>query len=86
MAPRSLEQARAKGADIRPISSPQEALKIARGNPDRQVVFFVAGFETTMAPVAAMLMEGVPEFIPVALLQADLACGGDVARLRSARF
>ncbi len=59
--PRSLEQAKAKGADIRPISSPQEALKIARGNPDRQVVFFVAGFETTTAPVAAMLMEGVPD-------------------------
>ena len=61
MEPRSLEQAKAKGADIRPISSPQEALKIARENPVRQVVFFVAGFETTTAPVAAMLMEGVPD-------------------------
>ncbi len=59
--PRSLEQARAKGTDIRPISSPQEAVKIARDNPDRQVVFFVAGFETTTAPVAAMLMEGIPD-------------------------
>ena len=59
--PRSLEQAKAKGADIRPVSAPQEALKIAKENPDRQVVFFVAGFETTTAPVAAMLMEGVPD-------------------------
>ena len=60
-AARSLEQAKAKGADIRPISSPQEAVKIARENPGRQVVFFVAGFETTTAPVAAMLIEGIPD-------------------------
>ena len=58
--PRSLEQAKAIGADIRPISSPQEAVKIARENSARQVVFFVAGFETTTAPVAAMLIEGIP--------------------------
>lgn len=59
--PRSLEQAKAAGADIRPVSSPQEAVKIARDNPQRQVVFFVAGFETTTAPVAAMLLEGIPD-------------------------
>jgi hydrogenase expression/formation protein HypD len=59
--PRSLEQAKAAGADIRPVSSPQEAVKIARENPERQVVFFVAGFETTTAPVAAMLLEGIPD-------------------------
>lgn len=58
---RSLEQAKAGGADIRPLSSPQEAVKIARDNPLRQVVFFVAGFETTTAPVAAMLLEGIPD-------------------------
>lgn len=59
--PRSLEQAKAAGADIRPVSSPQEAVRIARENPQRQVVFFVAGFETTTAPVAAMLLEGIPD-------------------------
>lgn len=59
--PRSLEQAKASGADIRPISSPQEAVRIAKENPQRQVVFFVAGFETTTAPVAAMLLEGMPD-------------------------
>ncbi len=59
--PRSLEQAKAAGADVRPISSPQEAVKIARENPGRQVVFFAAGFETTTAPVAAMLLEGIPD-------------------------
>lgn len=59
--PRSLEQARACGADIRPIASPQQAITIARAQPERQVVFFAAGFETTMAPVAAMISEGLPE-------------------------
>lgn len=59
--PRSLEQARAAGADIRPVASPQEAVRIAGENPQRQVVFFVAGFETTTAPVAAMLLQGIPD-------------------------
>jgi hydrogenase expression/formation protein HypD len=45
--PRSLEQAKAAGADVRPVSSPQETVRIARENPERQVVFFAAGFETT---------------------------------------
>jgi len=58
---RSLEQAKAAGADIRPIASPTEAIEIARGNPDRDVVFFAAGFETTMAPVAAAFCEGAPD-------------------------
>jgi hydrogenase expression/formation protein HypD len=64
---RSLEQARAAGGDIVPISSPLEAVRIARSNPDRRVVFFAAGFETTTAPVAAMLAEGVPENLSVLL-------------------
>jgi hydrogenase expression/formation protein HypD len=55
--PRSLEQARAAGADVRPIASPGEALRIARTHPDREVVFFAAGFETTMAPVAALIAQ-----------------------------
>lgn len=59
--PRSLEQARAAGGDIRAIASPGEAVRIARENPGRQVVFFAAGFETTTAPVAAMLAEGAPD-------------------------
>lgn len=59
--PRSLEEARAAGADVRPIASPLEAVRIARAEPDRTVVFFAAGFETTTAPVAAMLAAGVPD-------------------------
>jgi hydrogenase expression/formation protein HypD len=58
--PRSLEQAKAAGADIRPIAGPAEAVRLARSLPPRPVVFFAAGFETTTAPVAAMLAEGVP--------------------------
>ena len=59
--PRSLEQAKAAGADIRPIASPSDAVRIARENPGRRVVFFAAGFETTTAPVAAMADEGMPD-------------------------
>ena len=64
---RSLEQARAAGADIRPIASPVEAVKIATESPERQVVFFAAGFETTTTPVAAMLAAGVPDNLSVLL-------------------
>ncbi len=59
--PRSLDQARAEGADVRPIASPTEAVQIAAADPDRTVVFFAAGFETTSAPVAAMMAAGVPD-------------------------
>jgi len=64
---RSLEQARAAGADVRPIASPLEAVRIAEMQADRTVVFFAAGFETTTAPVAAMLAAGVPDNLFVLL-------------------
>lgn len=65
--PRSLEQARAAGADIQPIATPMEAAAIARADPSRRVVFFAAGFETTIAPVASLLAEGVPENLLILL-------------------
>ena len=65
--PRSLEQAKAAGADIRPIASPTEAVRIATEDPTRTVVFFAAGFETTTAPVASMLAEGAPDNLLVLL-------------------
>lgn len=65
--PRSLEQAKAAGADVRPIASPLEAVAIARAHPQQRVVFFAAGFETTMAPVAAMLAQGAPENLSLLL-------------------
>lgn len=58
--PRSLEQAKAAGADVRPIASPLEAAQIALANPTRKVVFLAAGFETTTAPSAALLAQGAP--------------------------
>ena len=64
---RTLEQAKAQGADIRPIASPTEAVSIAKQNPEKLVVFFAAGFETTTAPVAAMMVEGVPDNLSILL-------------------
>jgi hydrogenase expression/formation protein HypD len=58
---RSLVEARRDGADVRAVSSPVEVVKIAHENPAKKVIFFVAGFETTAAPVAAMLAQGIPE-------------------------
>lgn len=55
--PASLVAARALGADIRPIASPLEAISLAKDLAPRPVVFFAAGFETTLAPVAAMLAD-----------------------------
>ncbi len=48
-----LLQARAEGGDVRMVYSPLDALEIARRNPDREVVFFAVGFETT-APANGM--------------------------------
>ena len=44
---------KSRGADVRVVYSPMDCLKIARANPDKQVVFFAIGFETT-APGNAM--------------------------------
>jgi len=52
----SLLDAKARGADVRMVYSPLDALKIARANPDRQVVFFAIGFETT-APSTALTLK-----------------------------
>jgi hydrogenase expression/formation protein HypD len=64
---RSLEQARAAGADVRPVASPLDVVAIARNEPDKTIVFFAAGFETTTAPVAAMIAEGLPENLQILL-------------------
>ena len=51
----SLLEARAAGADVRVVYSPLDALAIARENPDREVVFFAIGFETTTPSTALTL-------------------------------
>ncbi len=56
----SLLDAKAEGADIRMVYSPLDALRIARENPDRDVVFFAIGFETT-APSTALTLKRARE-------------------------
>ena len=52
---------RAEGKNFRMITSPFEAINIAKSNPDKKIVFFSIGFETTTAPTAGILEMGVPE-------------------------
>ncbi len=52
----SLAKERAQGHDIRPLYTPLDALKIAKENPDKNVIFFAIGFETT-TPMSASLIK-----------------------------
>ncbi|AOO65188.1 hydrogenase formation protein HypD [Sulfurospirillum halorespirans] len=52
----SLQKLRAEGKDIRSLYSPLDVIKIAQENPDKNVVFFAIGFETT-TPMSAVLMQ-----------------------------
>lgn len=58
--PTSLEQVLQAGADIRVIEFPVQAFVAAASEPARQMVCFLAGFETLLAPLAGMILEGVP--------------------------
>ncbi|WP_096784912.1 hydrogenase formation protein HypD [Rhodobacter sp. CZR27] len=57
----SLLQAKARGADIRMVYSPLDALELARRNPDREVVFFGLGFETTTPSTALSIQQAARE-------------------------
>jgi len=57
----SLLDAKADGADVRFVYSPLDALKVAREAPDRAVVFFAVGFETTAPSTAATLLRAQEE-------------------------
>jgi hydrogenase expression/formation protein HypD len=62
----TLQEAKAAGADVRMVYSPLDALRIAKQHPEREVVFFAIGFETT-APSTALTLrraraEGVENF------------------------
>jgi len=63
---KSLLQAKSEGADVRMVYSPLDALCIAQENPDKEVVFFALGFETTMPSTAMTVLraeaEGVTNF------------------------
>jgi len=62
----SLQKTKARGADIRMIYSSSDALSLARENPQKHVVFFAIGFETTTPPTAAAIKiaqaEGLSNF------------------------
>src|SRR3989338_6015600 len=53
----SLLKAKARGADVRMVYSSADAVKIAQENPDRKVVFFAIGFETTTPPTAVVIRQ-----------------------------
>lgn len=52
---------KARGLDIRIVYSPSDALKLARANPDKHVMFFAIGFETTAPSTALTLMRAKKE-------------------------
>jgi hydrogenase expression/formation protein HypD len=62
----SLIKAKARGGDIRMVYSAADALKLAQAHPEREVVFFAIGFETTTPPTALVLRQAekldVPNF------------------------
>jgi hydrogenase expression/formation protein HypD len=53
----SLMKAKARGADVRMVYSTVDALRIARAEPEREVVFFAIGFETTTPPTAVAIRQ-----------------------------
>src|SRR6266511_1488235 len=63
---------KAEGGDVRVVYSPLDCLKIARDNPQRQVVFFAVGFETTAKKYRAPIV--VTGFEPLDILQGVYLC------------
>ncbi|KAB8319044.1 hydrogenase formation protein HypD [Tolypothrix campylonemoides VB511288] len=59
----SLLQAKAQGADIRMVYSPLDSLQIAKDNPEKEVVFFALGFETTAPSTALTILQAESEKI-----------------------
>lgn len=57
----SLLKEKAKGSDIRIVYSPMDALQLARDNPDKEVIFFAVGFETTSPTSAATILQAKKE-------------------------
>jgi hydrogenase expression/formation protein HypD len=58
---KSLLQAKGDGADVRMVYSPLDALALARKNPEREVVFFALGFETTTPSTALTVLQAEAE-------------------------
>jgi hydrogenase expression/formation protein HypD len=60
---KSLLQAKGDGADVRMVYSPLDALNLARKNPNKEVIFFGLGFETTMPSTALTILQAEREGI-----------------------
>ena len=58
---KSLLEAKADGADIRMAYSPLDSLELAKANPDKEVIFFGLGFETTMPSTALTILRARDE-------------------------
>ncbi|WP_022846215.1 MULTISPECIES: hydrogenase formation protein HypD [unclassified Desulfurobacterium] len=63
--PTKIGSIRSEGKHYKMISAPHEVIKIAKENPDKNVVFFSIGFETTTAPTAALIEMGLPENVTI---------------------
>lgn len=59
--PATLAEAKARGADVRVVYSPLQAVETAQANPDREVVFLGVGFETTAPAVAAAVLSAAQQ-------------------------
>ncbi|MHA1281448.1 MAG: hydrogenase formation protein HypD [Promethearchaeota archaeon] len=57
----SLAELKAKGADVRIVYSPHDAVKIAKENPNKEVIFFAIGFETTVPTVGFEILNNPPK-------------------------
>jgi len=76
----SLERLKAGGADTRVVYSPMDALALAAASPEKEIVFFGVGFETTVPTVAAALAEArrraLPNFSVLSAHKAHPPCAG----------
>ncbi len=76
----SLQDARSQGADVRFVYSPLDVLKIARENPEKKVIFFAIGFETTTPMTAALLQKAIEEGMENLLLHINHVTVPEVMR------
>lgn len=63
----TLLESRERGNSVIAIASPLEAIALAKNKPEETIIFFIAGFETTIAPIAAMLAQGLPDNLKLLL-------------------
>ena len=60
----NLQDARSKGADVRFVYSPIDCIKIAKENPNKKIIFFAIGFETTTPMTTALINQVIKKDIP----------------------